>query len=207
MTPTGNQRLLQIILASVAWFMLILQLYLQIANRTTSVAEAVVRFFSYFTILTNLLVAVCFTSLLLPKSSWHTFFSRNSVLTAITIYILIVGLVYNLVLRSQWNPQGLQLVVDNGLHTVTPLLALVYWFLYVSVKEIQWKQTFPWLIYPVVYLIYVLFRGSFSDFYPYFFINVSKLGYQISLQNAGLVTVAFLVVSFLLLWLGKMKKV
>lgn len=207
MTPTKNQQTFQMIIAIMAWVMLILQLYLQIVNRTTSVAEAIIRFFSYFTILTNILVAISFTSLLFPKNISYSFFSNNGVLTAVTIYILIVGLVYNIILRSQWDPKGLQLIVDNGLHTATPLLTLLYWFFYVSVKNIRWQQTLRWLIYPVLYLAYVLLRGSFSNFYPYFFINVSNLGYQIALQNAGLVTVTFLVVSFLLLWLGKMKRV
>jgi hypothetical protein len=143
----------------------------------------------------------------LSKKQILLFFSDNGVLTAVTIYILIVGLVYNIILRSQWNPKGLQLIVDNGLHTATPLLTLLYCFFYVSVKEVGWKQTPAWLIYPVLYLVYVLIRGSFSNFYPYFFINVSNLGYPIALQNAGLVSAAFLVVSFLLLWLGKMKRV
>jgi hypothetical protein len=207
MTPTNNQRLFQITIATIAWLMLLLQFYLQIANRTTSIAEAIIRYFSYFTILTNMLVAISFTSLLLPNSRWHSFFLRNTVLTAVTLYILIVGLVYNLVLRSQWNPQGLQLVADNGLHTITPLLTLCYWFAYVSAKNIKWHQTAPWLIYPFAYLIYALIRGSFSHFYPYFFINVDNLGYSKALLNAVFVTAAFLVVALLLVVAGKIKRV
>jgi hypothetical protein len=207
MASQTNQRYFQLIIAIITWLALALQLYLQIMNRTTSVAEAIVRFFSYFTILTNLLVAICFTSLLSKKNKWYSFFSNNSVLSAITVYIFIVGLVYNLILRSQWNPQGLQLIVDNLLHSITPLLTLIYWFLHVSVRDVQWKQTTGWLIYPALYFVYVLIRGASSGFYPYFFVDVSKLGYQIALQNAGLVTVTFLAVSFLVLWLGKMKKV
>lgn len=207
MIPTKNQRLFQILIAFVAWLMLILQLYLQIANRTTSVTEAIIRFFSYFTILTNLLVAISFTSLMFRKSRWHSFFYKSNVLTAVTVYILIVGLVYNLVLRSQWNPQGLQLIVDNGLHTITPLLALIYWFFYVSVKNTRWQQIPRWLLYPILYLVFVIIRGVFSNFYPYFFIDISKLGYATALQNAGFVTAAFLIVSVVLLWIGKLKRI
>lgn len=206
--PTNrNQRFAQIIIALVAWFALILQLYLQIINRTTEVSEAVIRYFSYFTILTNLLVAICFTSLWVTNSKGFRFFSRSSTITAVTVYILIVGLVYNLVLRSLWDPQGLQLLVDNLLHSLTPLLALIYWFVYVSTKEINWKQTATWMLYPFFYLIYVMVRGSFSNFYPYFFIDVSKLGYTKALTNAVYVTVAFFLISLLLIWVGKKKKV
>jgi hypothetical protein len=206
MPVNQTKRFAQISIAVIAWFALLLQLYLQIVNRSTGVAEAIIRFFSYFTILTNLLVAVCFTSLLQQKGKGFQFFSKPGVSTAVTVYILIVGLVYNLVLRSLWNPQGWQLLADNLLHTVTPLLTVLYWIAYTSAKEIKWKETALWLFYPLIYLIYVLFRGAFSDFYPYFFIDAGKLGYTKAFTNAVYVTLAFLVVSLLLIWLGKKKK-
>lgn len=206
MPVNQTKRIVQISIAVIAWFALLLQLYLQIVNRTTGVGEAVVRFFSYFTILTNLIVAICFTSLLQNKGKGFQFFNKPGVFTAVTVYILIVGLVYNLILRSLWNPQGWQLLADNLLHSVTPLLTIIYWIAYTSAKEIQWKETALWLFYPFIYLIYVLIRGAFSDFYPYFFIDAGKLGYTKAFTNAVYVTLAFLLVSLLLIWLGKKKK-
>src|SRR5436190_2122955 len=44
------------------WFAIIGQFFLAIENRQTDVTEAVIRFFSYFTVLTNLLVVLYFTS-------------------------------------------------------------------------------------------------------------------------------------------------
>ncbi len=207
MSNRQNQHYGQIIIALVTWAALILQFYLQIVNRTTAVPEAVIRYFSYFTILTNLLVAVCYTSLLLKDRKSERFFKQPSVLTAVTVYILIVGLVYNLVLRSQWNPQGLQLLADNLLHTITPLLALLYWIIYVPAKNISWKQTPAWMLYPFLYLTYILIRGSFSNFYPYFFINADTLGYTKAFINILYVTAAFLLVSLVLIWIGKKKKI
>ncbi len=201
-----KQRIAQLIIAFVTWAAVLLQFYLQIANRTTGVTEAVIRYFSYFTILTNLLVAVCFTGLLFKESKAERFFKQPSVITAVTVYILIVGLVYNLVLRSQWNPQGLQLLADNLLHTVTPLFALLYWIIYVPAKDISWKQTPAWMLYPLFYLVYVIIRGSFSNFYPYFFIDVSKLGYANAFTNALYVTSAFFIVALVLIWIGSKKK-
>ncbi len=206
MPISQNQRSAQLIITLVTWVAVILQFYLQIVNRTTTVPEAVIRYFSYFTILTNLLVAICYTSLLLKEHKNERFFKQPSVLTAVTVYILIVGLVYNLVLRSQWNPQGLQLLADNLLHSITPLFALLYWIIYVPAKEISWKQTPAWMLYPFFYLIYIMIRGSFSNFYPYFFIDVSKLGYTRAFTNAVYVTAAFFVVSLVLIWIGKKKR-
>lgn len=201
-----KQRIAQLIIAFVTWSAVLLQFYLQIVNRTTDVSEAVIRYFSYFTILTNLLVAICFTGLLLKESKAERFFKQPSVITAVTVYILIVGLVYNLVLRSQWNPQGLQLLADNLLHTSTPLLVLIYWLINVSAKEISFKQAPVWMLYPLIYLGYVIIRGSLSNFYPYFFIDVSKLGYAKAFTNALYVTAAFFIIALALIWIGSKKK-
>lgn len=206
MPVNQTKRYMQIGIAAIAWFAVILQLYLQIINRKTEVGEALVRFFSYFTILTNIIVAVCFTSLSRQQGKGFHFFNKPGVITAVTVYIFIVGLVYNLVLRSLWAPQGLQLLVDNLLHSVTPLLTLIYWFAYTSTKETGWKEPVAWMLYPLFYLIYVMIRGSFSDFYPYFFIDVSKLGYATAFTNAVYVTLGFLVVSYLLIAVGKLRK-
>ena len=206
MPVNQTKRFVQISIAAIAWFAVILQLYLQIVNRKTEVSEAIIRFFSYFTILTNIMVAVCFSSLSWQQGKAFRFFNKPGVTTAVTVYIVIVGLVYNLILRSLWAPEGLQLLVDNLLHSVTPLLTLIYWFVYTSTKEINWKEPVAWMLYPLFYLIYVMIRGSFSDFYPYFFIDVSKLGYSTAFTNAVYVTLAFLFVSYLLIGLGKLRK-
>lgn len=52
-----------IALSILGWFALGSQLYLIIQNRIVSVPETVVRYFSFFTILTNLLVAICVSCL------------------------------------------------------------------------------------------------------------------------------------------------
>ena len=82
---------------------------------------------------------------------------------------------YNLVLRFLWDPQGWQLVADELLHTVIPLLFLLYWFLFVKRRNLYWKDAFLWLIYPFVYLLYVFFRGAITGLYPYPFIDVPAL--------------------------------
>ncbi|HXL57753.1 MAG TPA: Pr6Pr family membrane protein [Chitinophagaceae bacterium] len=78
------------------WIAVVSQFYLIIVNRVASVPETILRFFSFFTILINTLVALCFTFLLLrPASNWGRFFSNPKTLTAITVYISMVGIVYN----------------------------------------------------------------------------------------------------------------
>ncbi len=89
--------------AVIGWFAILLQLYLIIENRKLSVPGTIVQFFSYFTILTNILVAVYWTVLLLKtRRQQESWFTNPKSATAISVYIIIVGIVYNLVLRPLW---------------------------------------------------------------------------------------------------------
>jgi hypothetical protein len=191
--------------AIIVWFTVISQFYLNVVNRSIPISEVVIRFFSYFTILTNILVALCFTNLLLkPKSKLGEFFSQPSVLTAVTSYITFVGIAYNLLLRHLWNPEGLQLIVDELLHIIIPLLSILYWLIFVPKAGLQWKSILPWMIYPVIYLVYVLTRGALSGFYPYPFIDVNGLGYFKVILNDGGLIIAFLLLSLLFVAIGKL---
>jgi hypothetical protein len=190
--------------AFLGWFSVVLQFYLIIINREASVPETIIRYFSFFTILTNLLITVCFTFLLCnPLSSWGRFFSNPSTLTAFAVYIAIVGLVYNGILRFLWSPQGVQQFVDELLHLVNPLWFLLFWIFFVPKSRLKWKNVFFWLLYPLFYLIFILIRGSVSGFYPYPFINVNNLGYPGVLVNCLVLFLGFLLISLLFIWIGK----
>ncbi|MEO8823977.1 MAG: Pr6Pr family membrane protein [Ginsengibacter sp.] len=191
------------IVALLGWFALIAQFKINITSQVAETPELIIRYFSYFTILTNLLVAICCTSLLLkPSSKWGQFFSSQKTLTPITVYILVVGLIYNLVLRFIWNPQGLQKVVDELLHSAIPLLILLLWIFLVKKRFLKWKAFFPWLQYPLIYLIFILIRGAFSGFYPYPFIDVTGLGYQKTILNSLGITIMFVVLFLLFIAFG-----
>jgi hypothetical protein len=183
-----------------AWFSLISQFYLIIQNRVASIPETVLRYFGYFTILTNIMVALCFTALLLKRSS---FFHKSGTQTAIAVYIFIVALIYNTVLRGLIKPQGLNRIVDELLHVIMPIIFILYWFIYTDKRPLQWKRIFSWLLYPLAYIIYTLFRGRFAHFYPYPFLNVDQLGYSSVLINCIWVSFAFLLFSLLFVAIGR----
>lgn len=193
-----------LLIALSGWFALIVQFYLNLNSGVATVKELLIRYFSYFTILTNLLVAVCATTLFIkPDSLWGKFFTRQNTLTAITVYIFVVGLVYNVVLRFLWNPHGLQMVVDELLHSVIPVLMVFYWLTYVFKNELHYQSILRWLIYPFVYAVFVIFRGNFSGFYPYPFIDVSQLGINKALLNVTILTGLFYLVSVVFVAIGK----
>ena len=198
-----------ILTAAVAWIALIGQGYLNFGvyypNDGLSLSASVIKFISFFTIESNILVAICLSyCILLPNSRTGAFFQKPTTQTAIAVYIFIVGLVYNLVLRFMWAPTGLQKIVDELLHVATPLLYSIYWFAFVPKGQLQYKDIFPWLIYPFLYIIYALTRGAFTNVYPYPFLEADKLGYPKVLFACGLITLAFITVGLIFIWLDKL---
>jgi hypothetical protein len=188
----------------ICWFAIIGQFYLSIENRTTTIDETIIRFFSYFTILTNILVAAYFTANLLNKeNAIKKFFAKPGVLTAITVYITSLGIIYQFLLRHIWDPKGLQLIVNELLHSVIPILFAVYWWLYENKKSLRWNFIWSWLAYPLIYCIYILIRGSFSNFYPYPFVDVNVLGYQKVIINALFIAFFFALVAVIFIAIAK----
>ena len=191
--------------AVIVWLSLILQFYVILQNRIAGVPETIVRFFSYYTVLTNLLVAICFTMVYL-KGIYEkgSFFARPNTLTATAVYICIVALTYNLILRFLWAPTGLTRVPDELLHLIVPIIYLIFWFKFVPKQNIQWATILPWAIYPLVYLGYTLLRGPMAQWYPYPFIDVIKLGYSKVLLNSAMVCAVFVVFAVLFIGISKM---
>ena len=188
-------------------FAVITQFVLMLNNRVAPIPETVLRFFSFFTILTNTLVTVYFIVMTLKKpGGFYRWMSRPGFLTAITVYIFIVGLVYQLILRSIWTPEGLQMVVDELLHSVIPVYALVFWYRYEEKSRLKWSMIPKWLIYPGVYLVFILLRGSVSGFYPYPFVHVGEIGLTRVMINAGVLISLFFVTSAFAIGIGKWMK-
>jgi hypothetical protein len=194
---------LTLLLALLAWGAVIGQYIIILNNHTFPVLEATIRFFSFFTILTNTLVAIYFSCLLLPASRCATILNQTGALTAVTVYIIMVGSVYQIMLRQMWQPQGMQLVIDEMLHTVIPTLVVIFWFLYEHKNSLQYRQICIWLLYPVIYLAYTLIHGHFSNFYPYYFIDVSELGLLKALKTSALLMLAFVTICCLFIFLAR----
>jgi hypothetical protein len=152
------QKVSAIFLAVTVWSAVIAQFFLMMQNRSAPVPETIIRFFSFFTILTNILVALFFSGHSVGIKSTR----KPGTLTAVAVYIFIVGIVYQVLLRHLWQPRGSQLVVDELLHSVIPLLTLLFWLLRKpSCSEIQSNKELADLPGSISYLYFnsgALFR-------------------------------------------------
>lgn len=194
--------------AIIGWLSLILQFVLHLGNPIVpepSFAERFIRFFSYFTVSTNIIVAITLSAVaFFPATKVGRFLCKPSTQAAVTSYITIVGLVYSLFLRSVWDPQGWQAIADHALHDALPILTVLYWIIFARKLGISWSDPIKWLIYPFVYFTYSIVRGAIVDWYPYWFADVTQLGYPKALTNAALVLLSFAAVGYIYVGLSKL---
>ena len=161
---------------------------------TIGPALATLRFVSYFTVLSNFLVACAAGSALLASDGGIVrFFRRPAVKGGIALYIGVTGAIYFLILRHLWQPRGAQWWADTGLHYATPVLYLAWWLFGVRHGGLRWGSLLGWLAFPLVYVLWTFFRGAWAHEYPYPFIDVGQLGWAMVFRNSAGVLVAFLV--------------
>lgn len=198
-----GQRCYTMVAACLGWSGLAIQLYLVFIARwvdDASLMGGLVRFFSFFTVWCNTLVAVVLTCALSCRTSAaHRFFRHPVVCSGIAVSIVLVGLAYNLLLRHLWQPEGWQWVADEILHDVMPLAFLLYWWLYVPKGMLRIEHVLLWSLYPIIYFSYVLLRGSSIGDYMYPFINVGNIGYVQAFTNAGGLLIGFILIALVVL--------
>jgi len=136
---------------------------------------SVANFFSYFTILGNSFAAVILIyGALRPEARSLTY---DRLRTASVMFMLIVGIVFALLLADI--PRGAdstQPWVNNVLHHVMPLVALLDWVFVPPRNRLAIGDAIKPLGVLVVYLVYTLVRGAVVDWYPYPFVDATKHG-------------------------------
>lgn len=176
--------------AAVACGALGLQLALTLgaaAREGLSTGAGLLLYLSYFTIWTNILVAVALTAAAAaPGSRAGRAASSPSIATAIAAAIAVVAVGYVLLVRDMWSPEGWLILADAGLHYITPALFLAFWWLALAGKEPPSFWVVPIaLAYPLAYLAFALARGAATGFFPYPFLDAAELGYASVAQTAA----------------------
>ena len=154
-------------------------------------------YFTYFTLWSNILVAIVMLMLFARPdrdSFWFRVLRLDSVLM-----IVVTGIIYNVVLAATAKNQGLEVWTNFFLHILTPLWTFVVWLIAGPRGWISWRIIAASLILPIIWLVFALVRGAFIGAYPYGFLDVATYGYGTVLTNvAGIV--AFAIVLCLILW-------
>lgn len=129
------------------------------------------------------------------------------------VMILVTAIVYNLLLNSYSSWIAYFSAVKNCLyHLILPVMFFLDWLLFYrrgSIKELQPLLT---AVIPFTYVVYILIRAAavkstgvtVSVLYPYFFLNVDRLGWRSFVVWMGLLLVALIALSYALYGLDRL---
>jgi len=132
------------------------------------------RLVSYFTIQSNLLVAV--TAVQLARDPLRDGRWWRPVRAAALVGITVTGLVHFVLLRPLLDLHGASWAADKLLHMVVPLLAVVGWLLVGPRPRAPWRDALTVLVWPVAWLAWTLVVGARTGWYPYPFLDVGARG-------------------------------
>jgi hypothetical protein len=164
--------------------------------------SGLVNFFSYFTILSNILGAVVFLiggiGLLRGGAG-----APDLLRGAAALYLVITGVVYGVALAHYDTPQVIPWV-NAVVHKVTPLVFLLDWLLDPPRRPLRMpRAAVAWLAFPVVFLGYSLARGPVAQWYPYPFLDPREHGYGRVAFSCVIVAAAFVAAAAGLCWVGR----
>jgi hypothetical protein len=213
------------------------------------VGVTIANFFSFFTILSNtaaaivlLWAAVWFFTRARPASSptsprrtdntdstdsTHRSDSSDSTepvglavaLASVSTYMIVTGIVYNLLLRQVELPQGSEPVwwSNEVLHLVGPLFLLADVLFGPLRRALPWRALGAIVAFPIVWVLYTMIRGLLvtnptngeAFWYPYPFLNPNNLalvpiaGYPGVILYVIGIAVAILAVGTFVVWWGR----
>lgn len=165
---------------------------------TVSNGHSVINFFSYFTILSNIIASVVFiiSAVRLAKGIQPTKLD-DAIRGASIVYMIFVGIVFSVLLRDT-DLGDLLPWINTVHHYIMPIAALIDWMLQPPRFKISLKTTLVWLVFPAVYVTYSLIRGAATGFYPYpFFSPQIQAGYGGVALYCAAMLIAFLGVGLL----------
>jgi hypothetical protein len=148
--------------------------------------------FAYFTILTNMLVAVVFTGLAASRTEMRA----PWIVAGTMLSILLVGIIYALLLHGKTELTGGSAVANALLHMATPVLVTLFWIVFTPKGQLTWSHPLVWAIYPLAYLAYSLIRGVQTGRYPYPFLDPGLVGWPQTMLSNLAIAVTFLVCSY-----------
>jgi len=156
------------LLGSVTW---------QVTDRIANGIFRPFEYFAYFSIVTAIvaglfLITTSFGLMLKIEDTKWVEIARLSMAVA----LIVVGVVYHALLADAANDvrdgdYAWPVLPNEIIHTYAPILAAIEYLISVKAFRIR-LRTFVWVaIFPLIWLVFSIVRGSATNWWPYWFIN------------------------------------
>lgn len=136
--------------------------------------ERLLRLLGYFTIQSNLLVAI--STFALARDPQRNGRVWRVLRLAGLVGIAVTGLVHWFLLRPLLDLDGWSALCDLLLHVAVPLLAVTGWLVFGPRPRVTPGAVLATLAWPAAWLAYTLVRGSVTGYYPYPFLDIGVRG-------------------------------
>lgn len=172
-----------------------------VAGGQDTVFERLFDWITYFTILSNIVVAIVMIAMFTDPGRFAQPDRRGFVWRALrldtVIMIAVTGVIYNLLLAD--GPKyGWDLVSNSLLHIITPIVTVLVWLLAGPRGLINVKVIGASLVLPMLWVVFALVRGAVIDAYPYPFLDVATNGYASVIAFIGQLVVIAVILAFVL---------
>jgi len=190
------------LLGSVIW---------QVTDRIANDIFRPFEYFAYFSIVTAIvaglfLITTSFGLMLKIEDTKWVEIARLSMAVA----LIVVGVVYHALLADAANDvrdgdYAWPVLPNEIIHTYAPILAAIEYLVSVRAFRIR-LRAFVWVaIFPLIWLVFSIVRGSATNWWPYWFINPNgEAGLGGMLTYIGAITMFFLILGILVLGLKKL---
>lgn len=134
-------------------------------------------YFSYFTVLSNILITVLFLTFGIMgfKKALKIKIIRVVYGPAV-LYMTITGIVFWTLLHGGRDHQQLLPWVTIMLHGIMPIAVLFAWIVFHLKTKLTYVDAIKWLAFPLLFVVYTLLRGPFIGWYPYVILNPATAG-------------------------------
>ncbi|MBM0127730.1 Pr6Pr family membrane protein [Pimelobacter simplex] len=133
------------------------------------------RFVAYFTIQSNLLVAIATT--MLARDPLRDGPAFRALRLASTVGITVTGLVHFLLLRPLLDLHGADWLADKMLHMAVPALAVVGWFAFGPRPRVEGQAVAVAFGWPIAWLAVTLAVAGATRWVPYPFLDFREEGW------------------------------
>lgn len=131
--------------------------------------------------------------------------------------ILLTFFVYNIMLAPTKSLQINFSIFSISLHVLMPILYVVDWVLFYE-RKATWEYPLLSVVFPILYISFVFvhatcygfnasimnFAGTGPHIYPYFFLNIDKIGVSGVVKWVAILAVAFIAVGYIMYGIDKL---
>lgn len=158
-------------------------------------------FFGYFTIQSNIILAVIYVISSLSANSARP--RLELARACATSYIVVVGVVYALLLAPLGAAGGVPLPWANAvLHIIIPVYAVIDWLFVGDRSAVAFRLLWVSLVYPLLWCGVVLVRGAIDGWVPYPFLDPAN-GYPSVILYVVIIAITVLAVASLTFWASR----